>query len=59
MMMKNRYQVELVKHRDEWLIRHVTVDNVWRTGDPTVLAGVWRFLLLYHINRVIQIYRLP
>lgn len=40
MMMKNRYQVELVKHRDEWLIRHVTVDNVLRTGDPTVLAGV-------------------
>lgn len=39
-MMKNRYQVELLQQGQEWLIHHVTVDNVWRTGDPTVLAGV-------------------
>jgi hypothetical protein len=39
-MMKNRYDVELQKIDEKWLISHVTVDNAWRTGDPTVLAGV-------------------
>lgn len=39
-LMKNRYDVELMKKFDGWLISRVTVDNVWRTGDPTVLAGV-------------------
>lgn len=39
-LMKNRYDVELLKQRDGWFICRVTVDNVWRTGDPTVLAGV-------------------
>ncbi|MFS2222567.1 nuclear transport factor 2 family protein [Pantoea sp. B65] len=39
-LMKNRYDVELLKHQDGWFICRVTVDNVWRTGDPAVLAGV-------------------
>lgn len=39
-LMKNRYDVELLKQEDRWLICRVTVDNVWRTGDPSVLAGV-------------------
>lgn len=39
-MMKNRYEVELQKTDEQWLISRVTVDNVWRTGDPSVLAGV-------------------
>lgn len=39
-LMKNRYDVELLKQQDGWFICRVTVDNVWRTGDPTVLAGV-------------------
>ena len=39
-MMKNRYDVELQKTDEQWLISRVTVDNVWRTGDPSVLAGV-------------------
>lgn len=39
-LMKNRYDVEFVKQEEIWLIQRVTVDNVWRTGDPTVLAGV-------------------
>lgn len=39
-LMKNRYDVQLVKQGETWLIQHIIVDNVWRTGDPSVLAGV-------------------
>jgi septum formation inhibitor-activating ATPase MinD len=39
-LMKNRYDVELVRRGAVWLIERVTVDNVWRTGDPGVLSGV-------------------
>ncbi|MBP2167856.1 septum formation inhibitor-activating ATPase MinD [Erwinia toletana] len=39
-LMKNRYQVELVREGESWLIERNTVDNVWRSGDPAVLAGV-------------------
>jgi ankyrin repeat protein len=39
-LMKNRYDVDLVRQGDAWMIRHVTIDNVWRTGDPAVLAGI-------------------
>lgn len=39
-LMKNRYDVELVREASVWLIQRVTVDNVWRSGDPAVLAGV-------------------
>lgn len=39
-LMKNRYDVELEKRGEHWLIKSVMVDNVWRSGDPTVLAGV-------------------
>ncbi|WP_341521878.1 nuclear transport factor 2 family protein [Pseudomonas sp. G.S.17] len=39
-LMKNRYDVELVRQGGMWLIQRVTVDNVWRTGDPAVLSGV-------------------
>lgn len=39
-LMKNRYDVQLARHGDAWRIERVTVDNVWRSGDPAVLAGV-------------------
>ncbi|MGY2686641.1 nuclear transport factor 2 family protein [Pseudomonas tolaasii] len=39
-LMKNRYDVELVRQQNLWLIQRVTVDNIWRSGDPAVLAGV-------------------
>nr|WP_314528252.1 nuclear transport factor 2 family protein [uncultured Pseudomonas sp.] len=39
-LMKNRYDVELVREASVWLIQRVTVDNVWRSGDVGVLAGV-------------------
>ncbi len=37
-LMKNRYDVELVRQDGTWLIQRVTVDNVWRSGDPAVLG---------------------
>ncbi|AJZ97435.1 hypothetical protein PFLUOLIPICF7_23340 [Pseudomonas simiae] len=39
-LMKNRYDVELVRQGGLWLIERVTIDNVWRTGDPGVLSGI-------------------
>lgn len=39
-LMKNRYDVDLVRRGDAWVIQRVTIDNVWRAGDPSVLAGV-------------------
>ena len=39
-LMKNRYDVELLREEGVWLIQRVTVDNVWRSGDPAVLAGI-------------------
>ncbi len=39
-LMKNRYAVELVRLDEAWVIRRNVVDNVWRSGDPAVLAGV-------------------
>ena len=39
-LMKNRYDVELVRSGDVWVITRNTVDNVWRSGDPAVLSVV-------------------
>jgi len=38
-LMKNRYDVEMVRQGEVWLIERVTVDNVWRTGDLAALFG--------------------
>ncbi|KKX68460.1 nuclear transport factor 2 family protein [Pseudomonas putida] len=38
-LMKNRYDVEMVKQGDIWLIERVTVDNIWRTGQLSALFG--------------------
>lgn len=39
-LMKNRYDVELVRQGEVWVIQIVTIDNIWRTGDPGVLTGI-------------------
>lgn len=39
-LMKNRYDVELARNGDVWVITRNTVDNVWRSGDPAVLSVV-------------------
>ncbi|MCX2479423.1 nuclear transport factor 2 family protein [Pedobacter sp. MC2016-15] len=39
-LMKNRYDVELLRQGDAWVIQRVTIDNVWRSGDSTVLTDI-------------------
>ncbi len=39
-MMKNRYHVELARQGEIWVITRTTVDNIWRSGDVTVMAVV-------------------
>lgn len=39
-LMKNRYDVELARRGDVWVIRRLTIDNVWRSGDPAILATI-------------------
>jgi hypothetical protein len=39
-LMKNRYDVVLARVGTDWVIQYVTIDNVWRDGDPGVLAGI-------------------
>lgn len=39
-LMKNRYDVELIRAGNVWVIKRNAVDNVWRTGDLTVLSEI-------------------
>ncbi len=39
-LMTNRYDVELVRKGEVWVIGHLTVDNAWTEGDPSVLGGI-------------------
>ncbi|NCD72088.1 nuclear transport factor 2 family protein [Mucilaginibacter agri] len=39
-LMKNRYDVELIRGNNDWVIQKVTIDNVWLTGDPSVLTDI-------------------
>lgn len=39
-LMKNRYDVELARNGDVWIITRNTVDNVWRSGDLSVLSAI-------------------
>ncbi len=38
-LMKNHYEVSLVRNGDHWAIKHLQVDGVWFTGEPSVLMG--------------------
>lgn len=39
-LMKNRYDTHLERQGPVWVITHQIIDNVWRTGDPSVLANI-------------------
>lgn len=39
-LMKNRYDVELARQGDRWVITRNTVDNIWRDGDVGVMSVV-------------------
>lgn len=38
-LMKNQYDVSLVRDGDHWVINHLIVDGVWFTGEPNILMG--------------------
>lgn len=38
-LMKNQYDVNLVRNGDRWVIENMLIDNVWFTGDPAVVQG--------------------
>jgi hypothetical protein len=38
-LLNNRYAVGLVPDGDRWVMRTVTIENVWFTGDPRAIFG--------------------
>jgi hypothetical protein len=38
-LLKNRYDVDLVRDRDRWVVRRMVIANVWYTGDPAAIFG--------------------
>ena len=38
-LMKNQYDVSLIRDGDRWLITHMVVDGVWFTGETKILMG--------------------
>jgi hypothetical protein len=39
LLMKNRYDVELVRDGDQWLMKRMTINNIWANGDIKVITG--------------------
>jgi hypothetical protein len=38
-LLKNPYDVELVRDGERWVMRRVRIDNAWFTGDPNAIFG--------------------
>jgi hypothetical protein len=38
-LLKNRYDVTLVRDRDRWVVRRMVIENAWYTGDPAAIFG--------------------
>lgn len=38
-LLKNPYDVELVRDGERWVIRRLRIDNAWFTGEPTAIFG--------------------
>lgn len=41
-LLKNRYDVALVRDGARWVMTHVRIDNVWLAGDPPAIFGAPR-----------------
>ncbi|GAA5193475.1 hypothetical protein GCM10023322_55580 [Rugosimonospora acidiphila] len=39
-LLKNPYDVDLVRNGNRWVIRQMRIDNAWFTGDPTTIFTV-------------------
>ncbi|MFC8535831.1 nuclear transport factor 2 family protein [Streptomyces sp. NPDC057249] len=38
-LLKNPYDVDLVRDGDRWVIRRLRIDNTWYTGEPAAIFG--------------------
>ncbi|MFF5338904.1 nuclear transport factor 2 family protein [Streptomyces sp. NPDC013181] len=38
-LLKNPYDVELIRDGDRWVIRRLRIDNTWYTGEPAAIFG--------------------
>ena len=38
-LLKNLYDVELVREGERWTMRRIVIDNVWYTGEPKAIFG--------------------
>ncbi|WP_240929995.1 nuclear transport factor 2 family protein [Streptomyces coryli] len=38
-LLKNPYDVDLIRDGDRWVISRMSIDNTWYTGDPTAIFG--------------------
>jgi len=38
-LLKNLYDVLLVREGQHWVVKHMLIDNVWFTGEPKILIG--------------------
>ncbi|WP_370965239.1 nuclear transport factor 2 family protein [Amycolatopsis sp. cg9] len=38
-LLKNRYDTDLVRDGDRWVLRRVVIENAWYTGDPVAIFG--------------------
>jgi hypothetical protein len=36
-LLKNPYEVELVRHGERWVIRRLRIENAWYRGDPVAI----------------------
>lgn len=36
-LLKNRYDIDLVRDRKRWVVRSMVIENLWYTGDPTAI----------------------
>jgi hypothetical protein len=41
-LLKNLYDVELVREGERWTMRRIRIDNVWYTGEPEAIFGTAR-----------------
>jgi len=39
-LLMNRYDCELVRDREKWSFRRMTIDNAWAQGDPEILTAL-------------------
>ena len=38
-LLKNPYEVHLIRHGERWLIRRMRIENTWLVGDPPAIFG--------------------